>query len=277
MEGTRFEVDIRYGRGMPVAFVRAPHETVVPSHAVAIVREFLRQEFEQRLSGNAIRFVCMGPSPMWNDCFVTLEPPTASARVDVEVRDTRGYQKITFKAREDEQVGSLDDAYDLVKELTRDDLNLYYEIVSRRNILRLQRDLIESQLQDLVERNRRTGVRGLFGRLFGGGRAANDLMLEILAAATEGQRLFAGVRRDWESIRNRSEIDAFKKAFAREFEADDQTYEANAREVVALLNERYSRDVQVISLIVASLVGGVAGAAITVLTQVVAIAGLGGS
>lgn len=55
--GTRFGVDIHFSNGMPVAFVHSFTDESDPALGVAIVREFLRHEFAQRVEANSpIRF-----------------------------------------------------------------------------------------------------------------------------------------------------------------------------------------------------------------------------
>lgn len=232
-----------------------------------MVREFLREEFEQRIPDGPIMFTCMGPSPMWNDCFVSLRSRLSLTPADVELEDTPGYMTIRFSVRETDEITNVVDAFHYVQDVTAEELSLYYEVISRRNLLSLQLGVIEESLESLVARNRAPGVIGWWRRMVGGGRAANELMLQILGASAETRRLLGQLASDWEDIRSRSPLNAFDKQFERELARDTEQHHDHARDVVSLLNERHSKDVQVVSVLGASVLGGIAGAALTGLAQ----------
>jgi len=276
MPGTNFEVDIRFGGGMPVAFVRAPEGSLRPSMAVAIVREFLESEFEQRINAiSPIRFTSMGPSPMWNDCFMIRSGKALSAPIEVTSVETHGYQQIAFLFDDASSSDSVEERYEELKDAVADELSYYYELVSRRNVVGIQRSFIEHELEQLVEIHRRSGLRAWFKRVFGGGRRANDLMLDILAAKSEISYAFRGARSEWERLRGLSPIHAFDHSFEAELGSpDDGDDDAGEVEnIVSLLTERHSRDVQLVSVIVSSVLGGLVGAAITALVGLLSSSG----
>ena len=264
MAGTRFEIDIRYGYGMPVAFVRAPDGELAPSMAVAIVREFLRSEFAQRASdADLIQITCMGPSPMWNDCFVAISDDPLGVPMVVEVLDTPGYQTINFSMQATSEVADKEDAYEFVKESTQDELQLYFDLISRRNVLDLHRSFIEASLESLVWQYRSKRISDRFSRLSRSGQQATDLMPEILAAESECGRALGGASAEWQEVRGRSMTHPFDKAFEREPSNESSVYFENARSVVTFLDERHGREVQVVSVIASSLLSGLVCAAIT--------------
>lgn len=268
LAGNRFEVDIRYGYGMPVAFVRAPEGEVSPSMSVAVVREFLRSEFETRLGESPIKFTCMGPSPMWNDCFVRWGASEQSQFVEVEIDDPPGYRQITFKIQHRSQGKTLTDAYERLKDEMQDELTYYYELVSRNSLLDLRDSFVESELGEIVAHHQRGGVRAWLWRRFVGERRTNNLLLEILATDSEHRRSMGSARSDWEEILARSTFRAFDVAFERELNERLSDHLENARAVASLLNERHSRETQLVAVVFASLLGGVAGSAITALVRV---------
>jgi hypothetical protein len=75
---------------------------------------------------------------------------------------------------------------------------------------------------------------------------------------------------DWNGVHAQLGVKAFDDLFQAEVGKRTPSYIANVRSVVDLLNERHARDVQVVSVIVASLLGGVVGAAITAVVQLAA-------
>jgi len=268
LQGTKFEVDIRYGQGMPVAFVRAADVETHPSMAVAVVREFLRSEFDARLAANPITFTIMGPSPMWNDCFLRWTQDQQERFVEVQVEKTPGYGQVTFLVKRSSQGRTLEDAYDRLKDGLEEELNLYYEMVSRNAVLHVRRSHVEYELGELVANHQSSGLGAWLWRRFKGERNTNNLLLEILALDSEHKRALGNVRGEWEEIRNRSLAHAFDAAFEREFEKPDFDHTENAKSVALLLSERLSRETQVLVVIVSSLLGGVIGAALTALVQV---------
>jgi hypothetical protein len=275
MPGTDFEVDIRFGHGMPVAFVRAPDGAFIPSMAVAIVREFLESEFEQRVnSSSPIRFTSMGPSPMWNNCFLVPAGKKLASPIEVVSADTPGYRQIAFVFDDVSSTDAVEDRYEELKDAIVEELSYYYELVSRRNVVGFQRSFIEQELEQLVEIHRRNGVRAWFKRVVGGGRRANDLMLEILAAKSEISYAFKGARAEWERLRGLSPIHAFDHSFEVELSSDENGEDAGEVEnIVSLLTERHSRDVQLVSVVVSSVLGGLVGAALTALVTALSAAG----
>jgi len=274
MDGTVFEIDIRYAYGMPVAFVRCVTSNPGPSMAVALVREFLTSEFEQRTdSMGGIRFTCMGPSPMWADFFVKRSTVAAASPISVEIEDPPGYQSVEFTVGGVPEAATDDKAYALVKSALVEQASLYYDLVSRRNLLSLHRSYIEHTLQDLVEENRSTGFKAWLRRLFGGGRTANNLLLEILAVESEATRSLGGAAQEWDGIRSKGLVNPFEKLMKKELLFDVRDYTGNSQSVVTLLNERHSRDVQLVSLVITSLFGGIVGAAITALVQLGSVVG----
>lgn len=265
--GTRFEVDLRYGYGMPVAYVRAADNDQSPSMAVAIVREFLREEFTTRLSGSPIKFTCMGPSPMWNDCFISWGQSGQVEFADVTVGDPPGYRRIEFEIRPSAQGRSLVDAYELIKTNLVEELSLYYEMVSRNNLLHSRDSYIESELSELVSHHQSGGVGAWFWRRFRGERRTNNLLLEILAIDSEHKRSMGGARRDWEEIRARSVMRPFDHSFEYELSKRGQDRTESARAVTSLLNDRHNRETQLFGVVSASILGGVVGSAITAIVQ----------
>jgi hypothetical protein len=268
--GTRFDVDIIYGWGMPVAFVRTYADTDDPSLAVAIVREFLESEAPTRAQGdNPIRFVSMGPSPMWSN--FTLLPADDDQDDDITYDRiaSPGYSWGIFRAKR--SIGNREDAYSVLKARLAEAASAYYEFVSEGQILSYARRFIEAELEDLVEANRATGFSSWWRRLRGAGRKANDLMLEIFATQLNQQRAASGNQRSWEGITDRLGRAAFEEHVTRELGGLRSDYLENAREVVELLNSRYGRDIEMISVILASVLGGVVGAVVT------SLAGLAGA
>lgn len=262
--GTRFDIDIRYGAGMPVAFVRSYEDFDDPSLAVAIVREFLRAEEASRSFDDIpIRFVAMGPSPLWSN-FVVCEPSRTTAEdLDVETSDEAGYNWVMFRARRTARIVDQERAYALVKENLHAAASTYYEFISQRLVTDTTRRFIESELEELVNVHRANGFKAWLTRLWNGRRKANDLMLELLAVDLEQRRASESNADVWTSLEGSAGAKAFHVHVKRELRDESQDYVENARRVVEVLNARHTQDLEIVIVIVASVLGGAVGAGLT--------------
>lgn len=265
--GTRFRVDISYAHGMPVAFVRSFADGQDPSLSVAIVREFLNREFDKHLPvGNPIKFVCMGPSPAWIDFTLnTPEVNEVSESDRVTIADSPGYKSISLRITKQPGVTTLEEFYSFIQAVIAEPASVYYDLVSDGNIGSLTRQYIESQLQELVDLHRDSRAKSFLKRIYNGGRAANDLMLEILAVDLEEKRATETSEERWAEIRSPSAKRIIQPLFSREIRRSGPDWVSNARAVVDLLSARQSRSVELLGVIISAIVGGVVGASLTAL------------
>ncbi|MBF4582497.1 hypothetical protein ITJ54_07420 [Curtobacterium sp. VKM Ac-2865] len=267
--GTRFTVHISYAFGMPVAFVRTYDDHQDPSTAVAIVREFLKREFDKQIpAGNPIKFVCMGPSPAWLNLVLNAPESGPVDEADrVTVIDTPGYKWVTMRIAQQPGVMTVEDAYDFLRAVISESAAVFYDLVSEMAISALTRQYIETQLQKLVELHRAPGFRSWLRRVWSAGKSANDLMLEILAVDLEEKRSFAASKERWNSIRSASGKKIIAPVFNIESSRDIPDYVPHARAVVDLLSTRQSRSIELIGVITSAVIGGAAGAALTAFFQ----------
>ncbi|GAA1648446.1 hypothetical protein [Microbacterium flavum] len=268
--GTVFDVDIRYGGGMPVAFVRnvdvASDAANDPALGVAIVRQFLVAEFEQRVNAKSpIRFTFLGPSPMWTQCAVLAPNEEAEEELAVTHHDAVRYSFAAFRLKKSAQVSTTADAYRVVKDELEESLGEYYDLVSRSAALDKHQRFIEFSLEALVEVHRARGIRAWTKRLFQGNTHVNDLMLEVLAADVERERVEAFAERGWPG-------DVAQSAFGDLWrtESSGRSHADHVKAVADLLGARQSRSTELVTVFGASLLGGVAGAALTALVQALA-------
>lgn len=269
--GTRFDVDIFFTWGMPVAFVRTYADVDDPSLAVAIVREFMRKEAPLRAQeDNPIRFVAMGPSPMWSNFALLPGGDDQDEEISFERVESPGYSWGIFRAKQSQAMPGRNEAYSVLKARLSEAASAYYEFVSQGQVLGYTRRFIEAELEDLVESNRANGLSGWWKRLRGGGQKANDLMLEILAAQLTQRRAATSNAETWEGITDPIGRAAFDEHVMRELESSHSDYVDNAREVVDLLNSRYGRDIEIVFVVLASVLGGVVGAVVTALAGLAA-------
>lgn len=262
--GTRFDVDIRYGAGMPVAFVRTYADQEDPSLAVAIVREFLRAEERARGSESSpIRFVAMGPSPLWSNFVVRPPDPEVDEELDVELVDDTGYNWVVLRARQTKSVCDPERAYALAKARLQDAASTYYEFISQGLVSYATRRYIESELEDLVSVHRAHGFRAWLTRLWSGGRKANDLMLDILAIDVDQRRGSESNKEAWSALKDSPGGIALAPQVQRELQDGQEDYVTHTREVVGVLNSRHAKDVEIVAVVLASVLGGAVGAALT--------------
>ena len=260
---TVFSVDIHYDGGMPVAYIRPAAVEAQPSTSVAVVREFLRSEFDSRLKDNKVKFAAMGPSPMWAEWSLRVAPVTNGYAWEIDVDSTRpGYAAVEIIV-DSSSAANLEVAFESAKFSLSQTLADFYHMIGEQNMRRMRRRFIEVQIEALIKSDSRRWPLGWFHRLFRGSGKANSLTLEILAGKLDEE---TPIERQDKAGPN-SPIRHLDYFFSQQASAEGDSYLENAHQIVSLLSTRYSHIVQVASVIVASLIGGLAGAAITALVQ----------
>lgn len=271
MKGTNFSVEIRYSYDMPVAFVTGP-PSKRPTDAVPIVREFLAKEFQERLGTNSpITFSCMGPSPMWNDCFLTAVPAPLGQPLTYKVSPSPGYKRVDFEFNVgpgDLEVPSMAEAWELLKDVLEDQVSAFYGLVSEKNLMMLRRSYVESQLEELVLAYKSHGLRDWISRLRRSGTTATELSLDVIAGRGRQNVINQQARENLRSIREAALFVAFEHEFERLFEDGASDDSIEVEQIITLLADRHSRDVQLVSLVISSVLGGLVGAGITALVTV---------
>lgn len=183
--------------------------------------------------------------------------------LEVELLDDAGYNWVTIRARCTENVTDRERAYALVKARFQDSVSTYYEFVSQGLLRNTARRFIEVGLEDLIDSHRASRFRSWIRRLWSGGRKANDLMLEILAADLEQRRASESSVETWAALESSAGAKALDGHVKRELRYEPEDDIVNAREIVDLLNARHGQALQTVAVVIASVLGGAIGAVLT--------------
>ncbi|GAA4820407.1 hypothetical protein GCM10023201_02290 [Actinomycetospora corticicola] len=275
--GTRFAVMINYEDHGPVVVARCADDesSILQSHAVMIVREFLQRELAH---AHELFLVSVGPSPFHAD--FSIYPSEAELPDDTEgqyreliYRRSRGRGPLryslalpsSFVAPEGGDRVSL--AFSLaLYHLTRE-LSLYYSLSERADIHRDQVFIVSALTDDLIEQYQRRGPWPALKRTFAGGLRTRSVLLRVIEAEkSEAQgRSFAS-----SLIGELSEGDEEAPLLHRELSvARNESNAAElraARETVDSLESTRKKEFEIAVISLSTLLGGAAGAVVSLLT-----------
>lgn len=267
--GTLFTVDIIYTGNFPVTFIQplALADGARPSSAVPIVREFIRAEFQRRVDQvGLVRFSCMGPSPMWVNCYVAPGTGLDGDPLGISYEWSparRGYDTVRFSFDPDRF--DCEAAFQEIVAQTVDELGLYYGLVSSDLELMHRRYELDNELGALTSLHSALGLVASARRLVVSGRMLRRLALSLVSA----EREVTAACHDWdEDIERHYATDAIRpfrdKVLQRRSELQTPA-DQSMREVLRVLDLWHTRDVQGVTVLLAALAGGVGGAAVSAL------------
>ena len=257
-ECERFEVSIIYGDYGPVTFVRTlddNEEHGQVAHIVALVREFLKQEFRRTRADLSVYAV--GPSPFWAH-FMVLPRPSGEYGPNTSWTTTqRGYDLVHFFYSPEESDA---EAYDRLKAELSGLLSLYYFLVRSRERRYGRANMVSDLTDTLVSMHNDSGFKAWLRRVFKSGGVARHLLLAVITSrhinSEELRQADAILKGDvdinvLDQIRKKLELEATKD-YSPELET--------AREVAMILEASRKKDYEVAMLSIATALGGTAGA-----------------
>ena len=262
----RFRVHMRYTYFGPVAFIELLNNkrTSDPSTGVRIVREYLTRELAD--GQDNIVFDPLGPSPFHGDFFLESLPPDAAqidfGLFDLENLQLPGYTELTFRYRI-RDFPDQDDPLEFLFDEIADELGFFYEICRRdKNKYRLWGE-VEELLRAVTEEDK---ISGWLKRLkLALSRGRDVAKLHNLIADFETLQVFDrhGVERQHRHIYNRDTA-GFLKSFLDSALQDRPVFPVQqVVNLVTFVEGRRSKAVEFLVLIVAAVIGGIAGSLIT--------------
>jgi hypothetical protein len=264
-----FRVQINYTYHAPVAFIESvgPRAGWRPSSGVQAVREYLEREMSTEDS--PVVFEYLGPSPFHAEFYLQEVAGFASAdgrAFTVDCVRSRGYADLRFKCA----IGAFDSPEEALDELyyqLGDELGLFYDFTSSdadgyRAWGSLQLAVIEvtesSTTRKVLDRARATWTRGAKIRDLHAGLIrfeANQLL--------EKHRLDTYLKSTYAA-----DDPAYLRSFLEATAGDRPVFPTQQiGQLVAFLEERRSRAIELLIVLVAALVGGVAGSLVTLLAH----------
>ncbi|MFW6116184.1 MAG: hypothetical protein ACOC6F_00520 [bacterium] len=262
----RFRVYVRNPYCFPVTFVESicAEPGGEPSEGVIVVREFLRDAFEQS-DDNGLAFDWLGPSPFHADFFLlegTEEQAYDRRGFVCGQVPGKGYDTFVFHFDPCRYDGPTD-AKDAWFREFGDELGLFYRGVHAR-IMRVRRwENVESLVDDLLALFRRRGLRAVLGRIV---RAPGQIR-EATIALVEFERHDLGVAYDMQvqyadlvAIVGEPYID---RAIRAEMNNRLDYGSRQTRDIIELLESRRARAVEQGVVLLSAILGGAVGALIT--------------
>jgi hypothetical protein len=178
--GERFRVTMTHDWGRALAMVHPLDANVrMVSASVAMVREFLRREFE-RLPTALLRFECMGPSPVHAEFLlapILHADPLLTDRFEVQEHRRLGYHlyRIGYDPGLSHDKASIATAW---FRRIRIELALYYRIVAAENEQLFGWDELSDSVNQIVNTQREGGPQAFLARTFRR-RPTNEALINL--------------------------------------------------------------------------------------------------
>jgi hypothetical protein len=249
----------------PVTFVVVddPSATISDSSdSVVIVREYLKKELSA--GSSRVRFDIVAPAPFHGDFAVELNEQTEA--ILLERTASRGYDDFIFSCSSSTFASVADAAGYLFSEI-KDELMFFYYLRARRNDRFHAAEEVSTLTSNLVEIYENRGMRAWVRRLFTSSSKTRYLALRALSAEYSAQVAAAADSRKKDEIYSSDVNEFFSGEIEDVMSEDFSSFTSGARDVASLLSEVRARQVEVTSLFLSAVAGGVAGALISLLVH----------
>jgi len=249
----------------PVAFViidDSSAELWDSSDSTVIVREYLKKELPA--NPDSVKFGFVGPSPFHGDFAVELNEQAEP--VLFERTASRAYDDFVFNCSASVFTSAADAAEHVFSEI-KDELSFYYYLMDRRNERLRDAGEVNELTGDLVSIYEKKGMRAWARRLFTSSSKTRHLALKALTAEYDAKVKASEDARKKDEIYSSDVIPYFSDEIANVMLEDYSGVISGAREAASLLSEVRARQVEITSLFMSAVAGGVAGALISLLVH----------
>lgn len=269
LDSERFRIHIRSSYFFPVTFIEVlspKANTCTPSDAVMIVREFLKVQFE-KINSNFLRFEILGPSPFHADfCLQSGESDNHnifdSQGFAVSRIPLMGYDKYNI-IYDSSIYNSPEEALSHFYVPLCEELGFFYRLVLLNNIQIRKWHLLERTINELLALQKakrlkaiRNGLRNNFGKIY-------DTVVAIADFETD-QIMFQQFSKheylDFQLMDRQPYVETHLK---RQLETFPDYPTGQIRDIVTLLEGRRSQAIENTIIIVAAIIGGIAGSILT--------------
>jgi hypothetical protein len=220
---------------------------------VIVVRDYLQREFSRRELPADIRVI--GPTPFHADSCVQL----GDIEGDFELVRTpsKADDQFTF-LYSDEQFSSPAMAAVMLFEVISEELSLFYSLVSSRDDRRRESGEISLLTQNLISIYQAKGFRAKMRRIFTSSMKIRQVALMTVNAEYRAQTDEQFARRQLDELYSKGATPYFKDFIEGEVVAGTSQVTA-AKEIVSLLDQARQRQIEVTSLFLSAMAGGLAG------------------
>jgi hypothetical protein len=246
----------------PVTFVlpQLAESSNDASSSIIAVREYLKRELSQRQL--PVKLTTIGPSPFHADACI--ESADIAEKFRLERIPSRAFDKLIFSYSERDFESSEYALITLLDDIS-DELSFYYSLVRRRLDRMHDSDRIAEMARELLDIYEATGFKAKMQRIFVSSAKIRRVALRAVAAQYEAQDDELSSRRSMDELYSSDLEPYFTDYIEEEIGTDYANDILGAKEVVSLLDQARERQIQVTSLFLSAIAGGLAGALVSVL------------
>jgi hypothetical protein len=146
-----------------------------------------------------------------------------------------------------------------------DELSLYYSLVSSRQDRGREGDEISILTQNLINIYQAKGFKARMRRIFTSSMKIRQVALRIVNAEYRAQAEDELSRHQLDELYSMGAVPYFKDFIERETASDNASRILAAKEIVSLLDQARERQIEVTSLFLSAVAGGLAGALVSLL------------
>jgi hypothetical protein len=259
-----FIVFLQYAYEGPVSYVllrdSAPGDRE-PSTAVRVVRLFLDRELDT--AKTPIRFQSLGPSPFHADCSLSLIAPAASGKGQFVVNHVHrhGYDALQFTSDHPEYDSAIEALQGLFSELNHE-LGFFYWINATEAQSIRGWSEIQDQIETLLEQTEKQGVWHRLLTKLKRSRLLHDVFTSLIGF--DVSRTFMLNDREQSCRQTYASSAGFIRSFVDTEMADAVQFPTKQiTTLVGFLEQRRSKAVELLIVLIAAVVGGIAGAMIS--------------
>ena len=252
---------------VPVCFVELVDTDTSsdPSQAIVVARRYMERWLNK--PSNDVVFTSIGPSPFHADFYLEgyKTPNNTDRTFECQILDSRGYANVSFRCCTEQYKTAAEASRELFHALN-DELDFFYE-VKRLGSERYQKwDEVRQLASNVIERFKTTGWAQFLHALTRGGNVA-ALRVSLVEFEEENlwndQRLNEAYRRLYGG-----EMVTFLKSFADTALKNRFMFATKQLiDLIEFIERRRSKSIELLIILFAALVGGVAGSIITSITQ----------
>jgi hypothetical protein len=262
-----FRVFVYYRHFAPVTFVETinPSQRPDPSEAIILVREHIIRELE--VVKTDIQFDFLGPSPFHANCYllpIDEQDGEDPKLLTAEYRKRRGYDEIVFRYRKS-FFENINDARDLLYYLIRDEVAFFYGLKLDR--VQAINDWFEIQeiLEQLLHQEEVSRVKKLLSSLFLRGIRIRTLFTKTVEFEVDNILKDSLRRTSYSNVYSKDEPKFFQEYVDRELKDKTAYPTKQTIELAGFLEGQRSKKIELITLLLAAIIGGALGSLLTLI------------
>jgi hypothetical protein len=264
-ETERFKITIRNEWHGPVSYIEclSARDNTQPSTAVQVVREFLITEFSK--IDTFLTFDFLGPSPFHADFYLQNQSPQDEKQTKFTLEEIKSpaYNTLAFKYT-DTNYSNEEEALEELFDAISDELSFYYELEREaRHNLKIWMEIQETT-NAILHHEEHKKWRHLPKRLIEKPKLFKKAFKDI--GLFKGHQIFAKGRMEtnYASIYKNGKAEHHLKSYVDQLIAENTQYPLNeTSELIKYFDQKSSKTVELVTIVSAAILGGMAGSILT--------------